>query len=49
MIENLSVLSEFNYSAYTNSFTRVGVPDSENIQQPGEIRSEALGPKECKT
>ena len=49
MIENLGVLSEFNYSAYTNSFTQAGIPDSKKVQQPGEIKSEALGPKECKT
>ncbi len=49
MIENLGVLSEFNYSAYGNFLTQAGIPDSEKVQKPEEIRTEALGPKECKT
>jgi len=49
MIENLDTISGFNYSPYTGAQTQARIGLSENALQTGEIRSEALGPKECKT
>ena len=49
MTVNFDTLSGFNYSPYTSVLTQPLIGISENTLQAGDIRSEALGPKECKT
>ncbi len=49
MANNVDAISGLNHVPYTVAQTQERVQRSEKALQTGNIKSEALGPKECKT